>query len=253
MSAQPSEAASSAAAASSSAAAAATTTTTTTTISEQEELRARIQKLELENNVLKKQTERATQDSESFRNQAVSQLQSLQKNVADKNKLIKSLKNGLKVAAAAAAASTPAAGLTEMDLRKRLQESEDATELYRTQQEESVHRQHQWSQELDRMRELYRVLDEKNKNEKILYEKKLQMKEKERLNVVESLTSERVLVETERRQRHAMISKAESDHVARRQKLTRKLKKTSKELNDGMEEKKIRERKIGAMKKEMLA
>ena len=67
------------------------------------------------------------------------------------------------------------------------------------------------------------------------------------------MTSERVLVETERRQRHDMISKAESDHVARRQKLTRKLNKTSKELNDEMDEKKKRERKICAMKKEMLA
>ena len=60
--------------------------------------------------------------------------------------------------------------IIEMNLRKSLQESEDATELYRTQQEESVHRQHQWSEELNRMKELYRVLDEKKKNEKILYE-----------------------------------------------------------------------------------
>ena len=117
MSAQPSEDAttttiSSATASSTSASTTTTSTSTTTIISEQDELRAHIQKLELENNVLQKQTERATQDSESFRNQAVSQLQSLQKNVSDKNKLIKSLKNGLKVAAAAAAASTPATTTT---------------------------------------------------------------------------------------------------------------------------------------------
>ena len=127
--------------------------------------------------------------------------------------------------------------IIEMNLRKSLQESEDATELYRTQQEESVHRQHQWSEELNRMKELYRVLDEKKKNEKILYENMIKKNNKEKINLLESLTSERVLVETERRQRHDMISKAESDHVARRQKLTRKLNKTSKELNDEMDEK----------------
>ena len=45
-----------------------------------------------ENTVLLKQKERATKENESFRTQAVSQLKSLQKNLADKNKLIRDLK-----------------------------------------------------------------------------------------------------------------------------------------------------------------
>jgi hypothetical protein len=69
-------------------------------------LQAQVDKLTQENDVLKKQKERATKENESFRNQAVSQLKSLQKTLADKNKLIKSLRLKIKNTTPADADST---------------------------------------------------------------------------------------------------------------------------------------------------
>jgi hypothetical protein len=59
-----------------------------------------------DNQVLKTQKERATRDNESFRTQAVAQLKTLQNNLSEKKKLIKSLRLEVTTNTTAAATNT---------------------------------------------------------------------------------------------------------------------------------------------------
>ena len=245
-------------------------TASTDTTSTDVDIQVQLQKLQQDNAVLRKQKLRATKDNESFRNQAVSQLESLQKSVAKKNTRIKTLRIEIKTATAASSAShtapatatattreleTTRSNLARANARIRQVEddvkqltkkhrlerqelhtavhttqqqaqqahqahlaSEEHIALYRTQQEESVTVQHAYKQRTTALKQQVVGLTSDNSALDL-----------ERCRLREELTRERVAVETERRQRHELISKAEQDAIAKRQKLSRRVTKLTTE------------------------
>ena len=104
---------------------------------------------------------------------------------------------------------------------KLQQRSKEQIELYRQQKEEFVVVQQQRTQEtIGLKKQIVELTSEKS------------TLDLERCRVSEELTRERVLVETERRQRHELISKSEQDAVAKRQKLSRRVTKLTHELSE---------------------
>ena len=246
-----------------------TTTKDTTTTTNHSDLTQRMEKLLRDNQVLKTQKERATRDNESFRTQAVAQLKTLQNNLSEKKKLIKSLRLEVTTNTTAAATNTQKnrqlreletirSELARKNARIRQIEDEQITIKKKHKKEKQTWQtetrtltedyQHMTSSHTTALEQielyqtqqnehvqLHHVLQKKYTSLKKNYQNVLQMKldiETERDEMSNQLTKERVAVETERRQRHELISKAEQDAITKRQKLSRRVTKLTNDLND---------------------